>query len=265
MVKKLFKYEMLYYVKRLFLFEIILMSVALFTRLIYLFPSTNSIYLILAGSVTFVLYVANLLFVIMTTIAIITRFYKNLYSTEGYFTFTLPVTETQHLLVKLVCAFIFEAVAISSCFLSVAVATAGELGVELFKAAVYIFNLLLKEININAGVYIVEVLTNAITSGIFGILLFYTCISLGQLSKRAKILVAFGYYMIYCGIIEALVTIMFMLSVFSSNGGIFGFIFENPVPATHISLIGGTVINIGASIGMFFINRSIMSKKLNLE
>ena len=154
MVKKLFKYEILYYVKRLMVFEIILMSIALFTRFIYLFPSTNSLYLILSGSVTFIFFVANLLFLVMTTIAIITRFYKNLYSTEGYFTFTLPFTETQHLFVKLATAVMFEGVAILSCALAVFVATAGELGIELFKAGAYVFNLLLEELKINAAVYL---------------------------------------------------------------------------------------------------------------
>lgn len=265
MVKKLFKYEMLYYIKRLFIFEIILMSIALFTRFIYLFPSNASMYLILSGSVTFVFFVVNLLFFIMTVIAIITRFYQNLYSTQGYFTFTLPVTETQHLFVKLATAVLFVYVSLLSSVLSVAVATAGELGVEIVKAIWYTLGVVFDELKANLIFYILEFTIYMFASTIFGILIFYSCISLGQLAKKAKIFVAFGIYMIYCAVLEAVGTIFFMVCVFLPMDDIIYFITENIKPLLHIYLVAATIISAAMSIGLFFLNRRIMHKKLNLE
>ena len=265
MVKKLFKYEILYYVKRLFIFEIILMSIALFTRIVYFFPSDTTLYAIISGSVTFLLYIANLLYAIMTIIAIITRFYQNLYSTQGYFTFTIPATEKQHLFVKLATAMMFDFIAFLSTLLSVIVATMGELGIEISKALWYILGVSFDELGANLIFYIIEFVLFMLTTTLMGILIFYSCISLGQLAKKAKIFVAFGIYLIYCAALEVISTIMLIVCAFLPMDEIFMFISENIKPLAHIFFASSIVVNIGISIGLFFLNKHIMHKKLNLE
>jgi len=241
------------------------MSVALFTRFIYLFPSETTLYAILSGSVTFAFFVVNLLFSIMTVIAIITRFYKNLYSSEGYFTFTQPVTETQHLFVKLTTAVMFEGVAILSSILSIMVATAGELGIEIIKALWYLLRIFIGEFKIDGVLYIFEFIIFAFVSAVLGILIFYSCISLGHLAKKAKLFAAFGYYMIYCAAMEALGTIFFMTCVFLPMDEIVEFIVENIESMIHIYFMVSIIVSAAASTGLFFLNRYIMHKKLNLE
>ena len=201
----------------------------------------------------------------MTIIAIITRFYQNLYSTQGYFTFTIPATEKQHLFVKLTTAMMFDFIAFLSSLLSVIVATMGELGLEIFKALWYIFGVSFDELKANLIFYIIEFVVFMFTTTLMGILIFYSCISLGQLAKKARILVAFGYYMIYCAALEAVSTILLMLCVFLPMDEIIHFITENIKPLMHIFFISSTVINVCVSIGLFFLNERIMHKKLNLE
>ena len=101
MLGKLIKYDL----KSLNRFLVMIHALLLTALLIRYFltgqinSSTPQNSLLLALSIT--LYVLILIAVSFATAIIITiRFYKNLFSDEGYLTHTLPVTRGQHLLSK---------------------------------------------------------------------------------------------------------------------------------------------------------------------
>lgn len=102
MLGKLIKYDL----KSLNRFLVMIHALLLLTALLVRYFLTGQIHsstpqnsLLLALSIT--LYVLILIAVSFATAIIITiRFYKNLFSDEGYLTHTLPVTRGQHLLSK---------------------------------------------------------------------------------------------------------------------------------------------------------------------
>lgn len=265
MVKKLFKYEIISYLRSLLPFEIILIAVACLTRFVAFFQTDHWIYGVLAGSTTSVFIIANVLLLVMTGITAITRFYKNLYSAEGYLSFTLPVTESQHIFVKLLTAMMFELIALVSCIVAVMIATAGELCGEIFNVVGYLFKELYKIVGVHLVFYIIEFIVATIAAAASGLLIYYSCISLGQLAKKNRVAAAFGVYMIYYVAFQVISTVFTIIVPFLPLESISTFIDEHIFGFIH-SLFGiATLFSLGISVGLFFLNRFIMHKKLNLE
>ena len=107
MVKKLFKYEFMYYLKALLPYQIIIPITALVNRIIQLFETKTDIYNIIFGSSVFMFIASVIVSMVMAFVLAISRFYKNLFTSEGYLTLTLPVTATNHIFVKLTTAVTF--------------------------------------------------------------------------------------------------------------------------------------------------------------
>ncbi|MBQ8338505.1 MAG: hypothetical protein IJY33_05105, partial [Oscillospiraceae bacterium] len=188
MVKKLFKYEFAAYLKTLIPFNIVLLSVALFTRLVQFFETDiaelSFIYDIII-TLSVMTYIATIVacFAAVFVMAVI-RFYKNLYTAEGYLSFTLPVTPAQHIFVKLTTAVALMGITLVTTIVSFAIATAGELGIEILKAAGYLFKKLVELAGINVWFYALEIFVMLVISSCVSILFYYTCISIGQLFKK---------------------------------------------------------------------------------
>ena len=104
MVKKLFKHEFVYYLRSLLIYLPVVLVIGGLSRLMVCFESESGIYSLLLGSTLLMLYFGTLACVIITFILSIVRFYKNMFSAEGYLTLTLPVSKTTHLFVKLTTA-----------------------------------------------------------------------------------------------------------------------------------------------------------------
>lgn len=273
MVKKLFKYEFAAYLKTLIPFNIVLLSVALFTRLVQFFEikieGLEFIYDI-AISLSTITYVATIIacFAAVFVMAVI-RFYRNLYTAEGYLSFTLPVTASQHILVKLTTAVALMGITLVTTIVSFAIATAGELGVEIFKAAGYLFKKLIELAGINIWFYALEIFVLLVISFCVSVLFYYTCISIGQLFKKNRVLGAVGVYFIFyfaSQIISGIFMVAWNIAALSLDfAAIAEFIEANITWLLHLLFIGGAVMYAAVGVAYFFVNRFIMSKKLNLE
>lgn len=269
MVGKLFKYEAKYYLRLFIPFGIIVLAAALFMRITYAFRSDSIIYDIVYGS-SVVLYVISLAVCVgAVTVLAVTRFYKNLYGTEGYLSFTLPVTAAQHIWAKLSAALLFYLCSLFLAIVSFFVATAGELFLEYIKAAVYIFEYLYKQSGADFVLLFIEILVLLLGLLVFEVLLFYTCVSLGQMAKKAKVFMSFLWYFIYYSIAQLFGTIFIIvfqvLSVSGKMEAIIEFIAKNIDWLMHAFPITIVVFLSMFSLALFLANRSIMTKKLNLE
>jgi len=269
MVKKLFKYEIISYLRTLLPFNLILLAVACFTRFIQIFESDFFVYEIIYNSSFFTYCVTVIACFSMVYVKAITHFYKNLYTAEGYLSFTLPVTPAQHIFVKLFTALLFAAVTFVTTVASFAILTAGELGIELVKAGAFLMKKFVEFAGVNSGFYIAEAVVFILVSLCSSFLLYYTCISLGQLAKKNRILAAFGVYFGFYLIEQVFGTLLMIAMIMAENvldmEKIMMYITENIKIFIHIGLIGGIVIAAALSVLYFFINRFVMSKKLNLE
>lgn len=270
MVRKLFKHELEYYIRSLVPMYIILGIVAAMGRFVQFFEAETTAYEILQGSSVFMLVVACIAAVFLSLLFAIVRFYKNMFSGEGYLTMTLPVTPTQHLWVKLATALIANVATFIAVALAVCIFTAGPWLVEICKAIAYLYNQVAKQLNGNLGWYFVEMIPAFLVSMAASLLLYYACMSVGQLAKKNRILAAIGAYFGLYVINQILSTVMmvvvttsgmidefaewfFQLTERQMQGWVHGFIW---IGIAWMAVIG---------LVFFLVSRYILSKKLNLE
>ncbi len=269
MVKTLLKHEAKAYLHTLVPMNIILVAVALFTRILWIFESKATIFRIVGGSSIFALCVAMIVSIIMSTVFSITRFYKNLFTSEGYLTMTLPVTPAQHLLTKLICAVSFNLLTLVGVVVAASVAMAGDMFIEVVRAGFFLIGKYFENLGFEGGVWAFEFIIAFIVSIISQFMLYYTCISIGQLARKNRILAAFGVYFAYYFICQTLATIGVVIVVLMQNTYLFeffvDFINDFPDATTHIFLIGMSVYNGLLAALYYFISHRILSRKLNLE
>ena len=277
MVKKLFRYELKSYSRSLMPMQLILFCIALLTRLIWIFESDNVAFTIFGNSAVIAFVIACIVCCVMTFVLIIRRFYKNLYSPEGYLSFTLPVNCHQHICAKLLAAMVLTVGTALALVLSICVATCGELTVELFKAAGYLLNRIFREVSVFPVLL-------AILAGLLFIadtyLLFYACITIGQKAKKNRVLAAAGVYFAWYLIRQLLGTILLFLFVGvewkEAAPRFYDFVYTNAVRfvewgdahvAGFFSIIFGAICLVEILVGLlyYFVTHRVMSRKLNLE
>lgn len=269
MVSKLFKHEFAALGRVLLPVEGIVLGVAVLCRVLQLFEWDNVVYDILFGSSIFFLVVANLVGIFMTIGMGVVRFYKNLFTAEGYLSFTLPITPAQHIFVKLTANFLFQIISVAVCLLSVGIATAGEVLVELFNAFQYLGDRVVEVAGIHFYVYLLEFLLLIILSSIGTTLLYYMCIAIGQLARKNRVLTAIG---VYFGVYS-------LTQIISTVGSVLIEVFHEDVPFEtvmnwmeqhlftfiHLVLCGFVILSLMIAGVYFLITHTIIRKKLNLE
>lgn len=268
MVNRLLKYEAKYYLRSMTPIAIILIGMAVINRIIQLFESDSSTYDILFYSSAIALGIVCATCVIMSVVFVITRFYKNMFTDEGYLTLVLPVTEDQHIWGKLIAAMLNIIAAFLLVLVSLMIATSGDMLHEILKAVGYVGNYVREEVGTaNFVFYIIEGVVMLIAATGAGCLLFYSCLALGQLAKKNRIASSFGWYFIYYIITQIIGTVIVI--VLNSHPEIIeplvDWAEENPESAIHFGILG--MIFLSAVLGLVFylITRGILKKKLNLE
>lgn len=273
MVRKLFKHELLFYWRLILPVEIALLGVALLGRFTQLFEADTVVYNIVSTSSIVVFVLAAFASLLLTTIFCIIRFYKNLFSGEGYLTFTLPATPTQHLVVKLLAAALMEWIALLGVCVSVCVITDTEMLIEIGRALSFLYaelGQLLGADRVHIVVYFVELGILSVISTFYQLLVYYLCIALGQLFRKNRVLAAVGMYFGYFLITQLISTIVSSilssyLFNFSSLMDLIYFVGRHPYATIHILFGVSIAINIGLAILFFFLTRWIIRRKLNLE
>lgn len=269
MVKKLFKHEINAYLRIMLPVYGCLMIVAILGRFIQLFETDTTAYGIINGSSIFAYVVGVLICFGFSTIFSVVRFYKNLFTGEGYLTFTLPATPTQHLLVKLLTSLLFGFTSTIVVIISFMAITAGDVFNEVIKALAYMAKIYIPKIGFHIWFYLLEAVILLILMASFGCLLYYTCISIGQLSKKNRVLCAVGVYIGYYFITQILGTIFMVVMTFIATTpfmeAIIEFATNHTYAFVHIILCVLIIFTAVISLVCFIITRYIMTKKLNLE
>ena len=269
MVKKLFKHEINAYLRIMLPVYGCLMIVAILGRFIQLFEADTTVYAVINGSSIFAYVVGVLICFGFSTFFSVVRFYKNLFTGEGYLTFTLPATPTQHLWVKLLTSLLFGFTSFIVVILSLMVIIAGDVFNEVTKALVYMAKIFIPKIGFHIWLYLLEAVILLILTASFGVLLYYTCISIGQLSKKNRVLCAVGVYIGYYFITQILGTIFMVVMTFFATTpfmeAIARFAVDHTYAFIHIILCILIVLTAVMSLVCFIITRHIMTKKLNLE
>lgn len=269
MVRKLYKHEFLAWLRVMSVIWIITLAMAGVHRLLQLFETDTIYYGIVSGSALFVYFVAVMACVASPEIFGIVRFYRNFFTGEGYLTFTLPVTQRAHLWVKLSTAVIFSAASVLVCLLSVMVITAGEVFSEILKAAAFLFQEFSGEELLHVIGWLLELTVLLLVANFSTHLLYGTCICIGQLFRKNRILAAVGVYFGFYLIGQAVNTVLSVAIVILGETGILDSLvifLENQAEAA-IHLFFGVSILLSALLALVYwlISHSILRKRLNLE
>lgn len=269
MVKKLFKHEFYSYLRIMSIIYIVLLSVSAFTRIIQFFESENTIFNIV-NVFTLLTYIVSIITAIgFATVLSIVRFYKNLFTREGYLTFTLPVTTNQHLLVKSVTAVSIQALTFIFIIISVCIATAGDVLNEILNALKYIFGMLKPYSSVHLIAYMLEFILLLFAVSFMGVFLYYLFISIGQLFRKNRILAAFGAYFVYYIINQIISTIFVVLiSIYGERipmDKILAFAQNHQYLSVHIILLTPLTLTVIFTLVYFIFVRFIINKRLNLE
>ncbi|MBD5105429.1 MAG: hypothetical protein HDT41_00320 [Lachnospiraceae bacterium] len=210
-------------------------------------------------------YFAILALGLATTIYFLMRFYKNLYTDQGYLMHTLPVTSHQLILSKAFVMYIWQL--ISGCVMLVsilALANSLVLGIEHTSIFKGIFELDFADLDITfldvlCGLVVLLILIGA---QIFSIMFGYLAISLGQLSKNHKLISSIG---IYVGM-QAALQMLFSILQLGFNLAAINMEFEDISEGLVFAvLLLAAIVIFAADAGMYMGSNHIMKNKLNLE
>lgn len=269
MVKKLYKHEFLAWLRVVPIIFAITLITAAFHRVLQIFE-TNSVYYNIVNGSALILYVVSLLVCLAAPIVFgVVRFYKNLFTGEGYLTFTLPVKTTTHLNVKVITSVVFSIASFLVCLLSALIITAGDVFTELWKAFVYLWKQIPKEDAGHLMGYAAEFCVMMAVGMFTSVLLYNSCLCIGQLAKKNRILLAvgvyFGYYMLTQVLSTVFIIIFTVLETADALTPIYDFVAAHPWASGHIGLCGMIVLEAVLGFILWLVCRFILRKKLNLE
>lgn len=276
MLKKLFKYEWKFFWKvpatiNLALIIITLVGITSFITPLWTIESTIIDILMVTGLMFYIIAIFAGSIAISVYIAI--RFYKSIYTDEGYLTNTLPVTPRQIVLSKLFVSSIWTFITVIVIFISiftlifVSVFSYSDINVfyrlsDSWKEIKVIVDYELGYDGFKLTVYMILSILYTVISTFFSILMLFSAISLGQLFTRHKVAGAVGWYigefMIVQFTLSVLQSIPVLLNINNTNYRDFASFFD---PMFY----GSIILTLVCSFGLFFLTEYMMKRKLNLD
>ena len=270
MVKKLLKHELISYLHTLPIVYIVLFGISLMGRFIRAFENESVTYEMLNGSASAMLVIACFAATTLTTIFCLIRFYKNLFSGEGYLTLTLPVSVENHLFVKTLGAMIAYVATAFAVALAVCAFFAGDWIEEIIKALLYLY----KYISMSYGtanmlLYVGEILLLMLAMILAQLSTFYMCICIGQSLRRGRIIAAVGIYYGLTLLMQGIGTALLIARTFLEDSqfiiNLHRWIIQNKPAFVHLILCGIIVLGVLWSGICFLVSRAMIKKRLNLE
>ncbi len=233
-----------------------LIDVLLDTSLLFYYIS------IFAGSIAVSVYIA-------------VRFYRNLYTDEGYLTNTLPVAPRQIILSKLLVSalwsFITSLVILLSVILLITVAgwAYGDANfITIFYGIMDIWRELIDvlwEYGFHPLLFFILLIIYMIVSVFFNILLIFAAISLGQLFQKHKIMGAILWFFIEYIIIQFGSSMLMGIITFGYLGHWEDMNSNEFFAFLNMLLSGGIVLTLAGSAGLYFLSEYMLKKRLNLD
>lgn len=202
---------------------------------------------------------------IITMVLLVMRFYKSLFTDEGYLTFTLPVTSHQLLISKIGVSCIWYLINLVAIVLSIFILLLDGDTYKAFMNAIPQLNEGLKTIlgfsGIGAVIFIIVYIIIAVISSF---MMFSTSICIGQLMSKHKIL---GSILSYIGIYMIIQTVssiaMFAFGAMTTN---MNYASEAEVLKVYQIMMPSTLCFLILQIAIYYtVSNFIMKRKINLD
>lgn len=210
-------------------------------------------------------YIVLIVVVTYTTIFVVLhRFYKNLFTDEGYLTLTLPVTPHQHFLSKVISGGLWMTLDYIVMMLSIAIAVVVP---EVVENADFVLAEMSTVLEMPADRFLTFSLALGLVGCVTGSIFYYFCIALGQLFPKHRLLAAVIIYFALSTVISTLTLIGMLASGFMPfTIGLTAYneatlATEFTMGMFKVTIIETIIQTIVCYIGTLW----IMNKKLNLE
>lgn len=216
------------------------------------------------SGLTLFLYILILIAVaVAVMIYLVVRFYRNLFTDEGYLMNTLPVKPYELILSKLIVSFVWSIINGVCTLFSIFLLVLSQTSVS---DILTVWNEITTDLLVEAGMSLNSLLftgiIGAIISVIYMLLMFYAAIAIGQTMRNHKVLFSLGAYVV-----------LYIISQVISTAGLLPFGFISLIQADTINLatsftsimLFSYLISVGLMVVYFIITNYIISKKLNLE
>lgn len=202
---------------------------------------------------------------VMTLVIIIQRFYKNLFTDEGYLMFSLPVKTWELVLSKLliglmwtiICTLIFV---VTFFILSLGTFTMLDFSQNINIAYTDFYN----TFGMNLNTVIFETMLLVFVSTVASILMIYASIAIGQMFNQHRIVASFGAYIVITILLQIIGSIiMGILAI----GNLADFASEGPEMMRILCLFinVSTLTNVILCGVFYYVTQYIMKNHLNLE
>ena len=238
---------------------------------------TDSLVIEIIAMLSVLLYILSLFAISITVfVYFIVRFYRNMYTNEGYLTHTLPVKPWEHIFSKGLIFFIWMLITVIAMTVSIALLIITAIS-SINGDAIYIVRQAMQtevipELNtffqtmlgMTLGGYIAFLVATTLVSAIYSILMIYASISVGQLFNKHKVFASFVAYAVINFIVQIIGTLV-LLPLYRA-------VIEEAVTSNYISsnFFTQTIgIGVGSSallaVVFAFVTEYITRKKLNLD
>lgn len=263
MLGKLIKYDLKYGYKIIFIVHAVLMVACIMGRFVlnkvdFRAPSEALGAMLAIFIALFALLIAGVSFATCAVIAV--RFYRNLFTDEGYLTWTLPATPLEHLWSKIISGVIWYTFDILLCYLGLLILVTGDNVVSLYTQ---IAPEMTEALGMSLSSFTLYIVLFSLFSTLASVIMIYASITIGQLFPGHRILGAIISYFALSFIIQIFTLVcMLLFNLFPYVGDTM-----TGSTASHylFSSLGlGVLLVTITAIPEYFITHYIMKKKINL-
>lgn len=278
MLGKLIKYEFKSTAKWFIVMYAALIIITVFNKLTITFNANNNPLIELATVLLTMTYVLTIFSsYVVTLVLIISRFYKNMVTDEGYLSHTLPVKTINHVNSKLIVSAVWFILSVIVMIASIMILGAGDGLITFFNAIGDLFSSAARDGFL--GKLIITLLLmffTLIAALLYNILTFYCAIALGSLFNKHKLAGAVGMYFVIYFVMQ-IFELIFSILIFSFDidnaianfvlGGagelVYGF--TEGINGINFMLISSSVYSLVFAAIFYIITNVILSKNLNLD
>lgn len=231
-----------------------------------------SLYCIFGFSV-FALFAYSVLAVFLS----VSRYYKNLFTDEGYLTFTLPVNSRTLIFSKLWATLLWtlvSVVVVIACILIYITFGGAPIG-KVINVSFYTMlrdsvwpglKWLFSGLNASYTFIAIETVALGFVAMVYGILSLFLAITIGSIvAKKHKILASIGFYYAINTAVSTATTIVMTILAFGTVGMNDLYTDQGADTFIHIFLISMLLIYAAIMITEFLITNHLLKKKLNLQ
>ena len=258
MVKKLYKHEALFYLRWFIPLAAACLGIALISKLTLFFGDNQFIQIL--KSMMIGLYISSLgAMIVFGFVVVSLRFFRSMFTHEGYFTHTIPVEPSTLLNCKLICGTLFmitlAAIAATSIFI---LSLGQELGIILWNLFGAIGDAFSKGHGVDLVLFVIEICFCALFFLLRWILHVYCACSIGQRMK-SKIGGAIMWFFILYGIQQGSDTFLWLIftpMIVRNNSSIV---------SIHILFSAYALYQFAIALTFYLISRYRIKNRLNLE